>query len=69
MKRIAVLTSGGDAPGMNAAIPAVVGGRGVKSLVVYTPRLTVGGSSRPAFGVLSSARDLFSSAHAELTVE
>ena len=25
MKRIAVLTSGGDAPGMNAAIRAVVG--------------------------------------------
>ena len=35
MKRIAVLTSGGDAPGMNAAIRAVVRAANYNHIEVY----------------------------------
>ncbi|HOR53046.1 MAG TPA: 6-phosphofructokinase, partial [Bacilli bacterium] len=35
MKRIAILTSGGDAPGMNAAIRAVVRACKIKNIRVY----------------------------------
>jgi 6-phosphofructokinase 1 len=35
MQRIAVLTSGGDAPGMNAAIRAVVRSADARGLQVY----------------------------------
>ena len=38
MKRIAILTSGGDAPGMNAAIRAVVRACKIKNIRVYGVR-------------------------------
>ena len=38
MKRIAILTSGGDAPGMNAAIRAVVRACNIKNIRVYGVR-------------------------------
>ena len=38
MKKIAVLTSGGDAPGMNAAIRAVVRTAVFKGMEVYGVR-------------------------------
>ncbi|MCX7976091.1 MAG: 6-phosphofructokinase, partial [Bellilinea sp.] len=38
MRRIAVLTSGGDAPGMNAAIRAVVRTAAVRGWEVYGVR-------------------------------
>lgn len=74
MKRIAVLTSGGDAPGMNAAIRAVVRTGLNQGLEVYGVRLGFAGliagdvaplSARDVGGIMQQAGTVLRSARAE----